>query len=126
MPFEINELLQSFLGELKAIASTKSIIGEPIEIDGKTIIPVIKLKLGLGGGGGSEESGKGQGGGVGGGITVEPVAFIVVKDDDVSIMGTKGAKFEKLVQLVPGLIEKIKAAKEKKAKSEETEEFAEE
>lgn len=119
MAFEINELLQSFLSELKTIASTEAIIGEPIVIDGKNIIPVIKLKLGLGGGGGGDES-QGQGGGFGGGVTVEPVAFIVVKDDDVSIMGTKGAKFEKLVQAVPDLIQKIKAAKsEKKEESNE-------
>ena len=50
MMFE--EVLKAITSELKTFASTSSVVGEPINIDGKTIIPVIKLKLGFGGGSG--------------------------------------------------------------------------
>jgi len=53
MPSNFADVIKSLASELKDIASTESIIGEPITINGKTIIPVIKIKMGFGGDTGS-------------------------------------------------------------------------
>ncbi|MBD3184659.1 sporulation protein [Candidatus Poribacteria bacterium] len=128
MAFNFEEILSSIGNQLKTFGSTESIVGTPIELDGKTIIPVIKMKLGFGIGGGEGDEGGGShgkhgpggtGGGGGGGITVEPAAFITIKGDDISVLSPKGAKFEKLAEAVPGIVTKIvESAHGKGGKSE--------
>ena len=48
MALNIGEVAKNIANELKTFAKTESIVGDPIEIEGKIIIPVIKLKLGFG------------------------------------------------------------------------------
>jgi uncharacterized spore protein YtfJ len=61
----------------KGSADAKMIYGEPIERDGVTIIPVVKLRYGFGGGGGhdGEEGGRGAGG-----MIVRPAGYIELKN----------------------------------------------
>jgi uncharacterized spore protein YtfJ len=120
----VEEVLHNLVTELKDTAKTKTIVGEPIEIAGKTIIPVSKVMMGFGGGYGEDKEQK-QGGGVGagGGVSVNPVALIVVDEAGVSVASlTKGFGFDKIVELVPELIEKVgeasKKFKEEKAEDE--------
>ena len=120
----LEEVLKIITSELKAFASTSSIVGEPINIDGKTIIPVIKVKLGFGGGAGEETGGEskhggGTGAGGGGGVNVEPAAFITVIGDEISVLSPKGSRFEKLAEAVPAIVSKIMEAKEKNTKKAE-------
>jgi uncharacterized spore protein YtfJ len=121
MAFNFETILGSITSELKTMARTESIVGEPITIDGKTIIPVIKMKLGFGAGGGEGDEAPGDknkgpsgtGGGGGGGVNIEPAAFITIIGDEISILSPKGAKFEKLAEAVPGIVSKIIEAKSK-------------
>jgi len=67
-------------------------------------------------------------GGSGAGLTVKPVAFIVIKNDGyvkLLELGAKGGKFDGIIDAVPGLIEKIKGMVGKK-KDEDGEAAAEE
>ena len=116
MEFKPQDLISTIVEELKSMAKTESIVGEPIKVDGKTIIPVIKISMGFGGGGGEDTSDKkgGTGGGGGGGIKVEPVAFIVADEEEVSLLPIKPKSLDKVVEVVPELISKIKSAKEEK------------
>ncbi len=121
------QILKTILDEVRSIAKTETIIGEPINIANNTIIPVCKIWMGFGGGGGEgemqEKKGGGAGGGGGGGVKIDPAAFIVVKGEEVTVMSTKPGKLESLFESVPGLIEKIQEAKEaRKAKRKEEEE----
>ena len=65
----VEETIKEIAGELERIATTKTVVGDPITAAGKTIIPVSKLTMGFGGGGGEgkkeKESGYGGGGGAG-------------------------------------------------------------
>jgi uncharacterized spore protein YtfJ len=122
MAFMVEDILKSIVDELKTFATTKSIVGEPIIVEGKTIIPVIKLKLGFGGGGGEDMSvekknGNGTGGGGGGGVYIEPAAFITVIGDQISVLSPKGNKFEKLAESVPEIVSKIMEMKGKKTEN---------
>ncbi len=77
------EILQS-LKESILTANVKSVYGEPIAAQGKTIIPVAKIAYGYGGGGGTggvgQSSARGEGSGGGGGARAIPVGVIEVSE----------------------------------------------
>ena len=118
---DMNEFVKTVVDELRAVATTKTIIGDPIEIGGKTLIPVISIMVGFGAGGGSgtgdmsgtertKTAGQGQGLGVGGGggARVEPIAFIVIDKDKVEILPTKSSAsaLNKIIDEAPELMDK--------------------
>jgi len=116
----VQELLQQVADDLKEFARTETIFGEPMEVQGNTVIPVCKLMIGYGGGGGEGEGeggdkggGKGSGGGGGGGVKLDPAALIIAKDGEVSVVGvqTKESRLGKLLEMLPEVIEKIQSQK---------------
>lgn len=127
MALNFETILGSITSELKTFARTESVVGEPIEIAGKIIIPVIKIKLGFGAGAGEDVSGAGKhgagaGGGGGGGIGIEPAAFITIVGDEISVLSPKGSRFEKIAESVPGIVAKIMEIKGKSQESSSEEE----
>ena len=113
------------MDKIKEMVATDQIIGQPITTpDGITIIPVCKVSYGFASGG-SDLPTKTQkqvfGGGGGAGITMEPVAFLVVKDGNVRLMQLSSTSntVDKVVDAVPDVIDKVSGfvakAKEKKA-----------
>lgn len=121
MASQPSELFRIILDEIKAIAKTETIMGDPITVGDKTIIPVCKICIGFGGGGGEggeKEKTGGAGAGGGGGVKIDPAAFIVIKGQEVAILGAKPGKLESLFEAIPDLIEKVKEAKEKKKEKE--------
>ncbi len=110
---EIAEMIEQLADDLKSYASTSSIFGEPIELQGATVIPVSKMSVGYGGGGGEGEEGssgdKGGGGGAGGGVKIEPAALVIAKDGDVSVVSIKGegSKLDSLIEMIPEAVEKF-------------------
>ena len=77
-------LLQSLKDSIVGQAGVKTIFGEPISAQGKTIIPIAKLIYGYGGGAGTggvgNSSAQGEGGGGGAGVRAIPVGVIEVSD----------------------------------------------
>lgn len=75
-------MLQSLHENLSSRAQVKSVFGEPISAQGKTVIPVAKIVYGFGAGAGTGGVGdtraRGEGGGGGGGIRAVPVGVIEV------------------------------------------------
>jgi len=118
------QILKTLLDEIKTIAKTETILGEPISIGSNTIIPVCRILIGFGAGGGEgemQEKRGGSGGGGGGGVRVEPAAFIVIRGEEVTVLGTKPGKLEGLFEAVPGIIEKIQQIKAKREEKKEGE-----
>ncbi|MCK4224801.1 MAG: sporulation protein [candidate division Zixibacteria bacterium] len=117
------QILKALLDEIKTIAKTETILGEPINVGNNTIIPVCRILIGFGAGGGEaetkEKKGEAGGGGGGGGVRIEPAAFIVIKGEEVTVLGAKPGKLEGLFEAVPGIIEKIQKAKKTKKEEEE-------
>jgi uncharacterized spore protein YtfJ len=112
----VQELLQQVAQDLKEFARTETIFGEPMEIQGNTVIPVCKLGIGYGGGGGEGEGeggekagGKGSGGGGGGAVKLDPAALVIVKDGEVSVVGiqTKESRLTKILEMLPETIERM-------------------
>lgn len=121
--------------KIHEMTDVNTIIGDPITSpDGTVVIPVSKVSFGFVSGGSDlpMQNAERFAGGSGAGVTVKPVAFIVIKTDgDVKLMelGAKGGKFDGIIDAVPGLIEKVKGMiGKKKGEGEEApaEEAAEE
>lgn len=80
-----SEMLQKLSESLSSTASVKTVFGEPIHFEGKTVVPVAKVAYGFGGGFGSgmKEHGdggrpKGEGGGGGGGVRAYPAGALEI------------------------------------------------
>ncbi len=112
------EVLQAIVGELKHIARSESVVGQPVTVGERTIVPITKLSVGFGAGGaeGSRpEKGSGVGGGGGGGAMIEPIAFLVIDKDRVQLLTTrKHGAVEAVLDAAPDLIASIKNWSEKK------------
>ncbi len=115
----VSEILKDIVGELKEIASSQTVVGEPITIGDRTVVPVVKISVGFGAGGGQGEypnKGGGFGGGGGGAARIEPSAFIIMDKEKISLLSAKPGKLDALVEAVPGLIGKIRDIKGKISK----------
>ena len=82
----LNDVFKTMLGEAERILSTKAVVGEPFEVGGNTIVPLVAVGFGFGGGGGEGEdpkqsSAKGSGLASGAGGGVRPVALVIVDKD---------------------------------------------
>jgi uncharacterized spore protein YtfJ len=100
------------LDKLKNIAQTDTVVGKPIVVEGATLVPVSRVSLGFGlGGAGS----KADMGGSGGGLSVEPIAFIVVQGQETKIVSLSKDKnlVSKVVDLVPDVLALIRKDKDK-------------
>ena len=111
--------------KIREMVDVETIIGDPITAEGVTIIPVSKVSFGFASGGSDlpTQAAEKFAGGSGAGVTVKPVAFIVIKaDGNVSLMelGAKGSPFDGVMEALPGVVEKIKGfMAEKKAQKAE-------
>lgn len=130
-----NEKVQGLMGttmdKVREMADPKAIIGDPIYTpDGTMIIPVSRVTYGFASGGSdlpTKQEKKSFAGGGGAGITMEPVAFLVIKDGAVRVMQVNphAGTVDKLVDTVPDVIDKVtgivKGGKKEKETPQKTE-----
>ncbi|MBA1342598.1 MAG: hypothetical protein C5S52_03265 [ANME-2 cluster archaeon] len=122
----VEDLMKEVVTQLEKMITTRTIVGEPITAAGKTVIPISKVSFGFGSGGGEGKRGEegGFGGGGGGGAKIEPVAFLVISEEEVKLVGMKGKglDIEKIIEAVPELVDKVKSLKGKKKPEESADE----
>lgn len=125
MNHPLPDMMGTTMQKLREMVDVNTIIGDPIETpDGVTILPVSKVKIGYAGGG-SDFATKNYpanrdnafGGGSGAGITMTPVAFLIIKGESVRLLPiaepASGA-VDRLVEMLPDLIEQVSALVKKK------------
>jgi len=91
---DLENLFGKAVGEIERMLNTKTVVGEPITVDGNTLIPLVSVGFGFGVGGGEgndPKKGAGTGGGTGAGGGVKPVALVIVSKDGVRVEPIKGA-----------------------------------
>ena len=144
----MSEVIKETIDKVKSLADTKTVIGEPMTlIEGVTIIPVSRVSVGAGIGGGEYGTKKDRkkadaekvitdnfGGGGGTGITVTPVAFLVVTADgeakllnigentgyaSAAILGAVNG-IDAALDKAPDIIDKVKGLFGKKKKAVKT------
>lgn len=115
----IENLMKSTMENIHNMVDVNTIIGDPIETkDGSYIIPISKVSFGFASGG-SEFSNRSFdkeepqkypfGGGSGAGVTVKPVAFLVVRADSVRLLPVEAdTTYDRIVDTVPQVIDMIK------------------
>ena len=122
------ELIAETAEKLRNLINAQSVIGAPIDLGNKTLIPITKFGLGFGAGGGKGAEG---GSGAGGGGGIEPVAVIISHKD---IQGPEGVQIFSLKRdnaiaqvitalgesLVPQVIDLIKKNDGKKPVNQDT------
>ena len=113
--FSISANINNIFEKLESFVKTNTVVGEPMNVGDTTIIPFIDICFGLGtgGGGGTDDKGsKGTGGGAGSGAKISPTAILVIKGDRIEILPIKKAgSLEKLIDMVPDLVKKVKEQK---------------
>lgn len=121
MSHPIEGILGVSMKNIHEMVDVNTIIGDPIIREETTIIPISKVSFGFASGGSDlpTQAAEKFAGGAGAGVTVKPVAFIVIKSDgDVKLLelGGKGSPIDGVMESLPGIIDKIKnSIAEKKA-----------
>jgi uncharacterized spore protein YtfJ len=121
----VNENVTLLFEKLREFLTSKTVIGEPMTLGDTTLIPVINVQFGLGAGGGDGTDSKGNGGvggGAGIGAKVAPTAIIVIKGEKIEILPIKKSSgLEKLIEMVPDIVDKVNVNAEKKENNEDNE-----
>ncbi len=119
----IGEFTTSALNSLRSLVDVNTIIGDPITVaDGVVILPVSKVSFGYASGG-SDLPAKTTdlfGGATGGGVTIQPLAFLVITKDGVELLQLQTAENtgDRIVNAVPGLVDKLLSLVKKDKKQE--------
>ena len=117
MEMNFEELLGKITEFIQSEAKTETVIGSQFELGTFTCVPVMRVGLGFGSGGGTgnaPKSGKGEGGGAGAGMGLEPIGFLVTKDDQISFIEVGKSKgISAAFERVPDLLEKMLANSDK-------------
>jgi len=109
----LGEVLDTSLEKLKKLVDVNTIIGDAITTpDGTTIIPVSKVSFGFATGGSELPTSKPTtpfGGGSGGGVTIQPLAFLVISNGNVKLlqMQTADNTADRIVNMMPGMVDKV-------------------
>jgi len=113
----VNDTISSLLTDLKHIAKSETVFGEPFITGKTTIIPVSRISCGFAAAGSGKKEGSA---GTGGGVQIIPVALItIVGDSNVkvhSIDPTDNNLGLKFLGLAPDIIEKVLKSKKKDVK----------
>ena len=110
---EVAKLLKNSAEEMGRLLSAKTVVGEPLTVDGNTIVPLLSIGFGFGAGGGSGKGKSdgddgGTGGGTGGGGGVKPIAVIIIDKDGVRVEPVSGppSSFEKVGAAIGAALQK--------------------
>lgn len=130
----IQGLMTTAMESLKEMIDVNTIIGDPVETpDGSVILTVSKVGFGFAAGGsefkldGSQSKGQGQdqgqgqpklpfGGGSGGGVSITPIAFLIVNSHGVKMLHLDESThlYEKILEMAPQAVDKIQQMFSKK------------
>lgn len=130
MNHPLSDMLTSSMGKLRDMIDVNTVIGSPIAAGDVTIIPVTKVSIGYAAGG-SDYATKNYppnrdnafGGGTGGSIKVTPVAFLIVRGENVRMLPVAepaSTSMDRLIEQLPDLIDKAESLlKQKRLAKEE-------
>lgn len=107
-------ILATAIDKIKDMVDCQTIIGDPIDAgDGIKVIPISKVTYGFASGGSdfpTKTSKELFGGGGGAGVTIQPVAFLVINNGEVSVKyiceGSESSA-ERIIGMVPDLVNKV-------------------
>lgn len=120
MNHPLNEMITSSMAKIKDMIDVNTVIGDPITTpDGVMLIPITKVSVGYGGGG-SDFATKNYpanrdnafGGGAGAGVTITPMAFVVIRGESVRMLPIAepaSTSVDRIVEMVPDILDRVEA-----------------
>ena len=116
---ELENLMRSTMENLRDMIDVNTVVGDVVELqDGGCIIPISKVTLGFASGGSefgehvavrNGDENYPFGGGSGAGVSVKPIAFLIVKDGMVRLQPVDyDNTVDRLVDSIPQVIELVK------------------
>ena len=126
----VNKIMENTLEKMREMVDVSTIIGEPMVTGDTTLIPVSKVSYGFTSGGTdlpSKQNAELFGGGGGGGITISPVAFIVIQNDKVRMMQIDNytSSADRAIAMIPELVDQVSKLLSSKNAENKAEEKAE-
>ncbi|MCI5704626.1 MAG: GerW family sporulation protein [Oscillospiraceae bacterium] len=129
----LNDLMSATMEKIRAMVDVNAVVGQPIQTGEVTIIPVSKVSFGFASGG-SDFAGKNQkpeaensfGGGSGAGVNINPIAFLVVRGDNVRLLYVAppiDGAVDRVVDMVPELVDKVTGFIEKQQEKKDNADF---
>ncbi len=118
-------ILGTTIEKIRDLVDVSTIIGDPMYLEGGiTIIPISKVTYGFASGGSdfpSKTNAQLFGGGGGAGVTITPVAFLIVSDGEVTLkhITAYDNAAERVVNLVPEMFDKVTSVVNKTMKKKE-------
>lgn len=116
MKGNINEMIDVMMNSIKDVVKVSTVVGDAVNApDGSVIIPVTKVSCGFGATGveiPTKSAIKEEypfGGGSGGGLSIEPMGFMVLKEGNVRVvpMTADQSTVEKIIDMVPPMVDKL-------------------
>ena len=112
----VDNLMKSTMENLKDMIDVNTVIGDAVETkDGGYIIPISRVSFGFASGGSEfshsdvHEGKYPFGGGAGAGVSVKPVAFLVVKEDKIRLLPMDADNtYDRIVDTVPQILDMVK------------------
>lgn len=112
----VENLMRSTMENLRGMIDVNTVIGDAVETrDGTYIIPISKVSFGFASGGSEFNQGKVNidnddklpfGGGSGAGVTVKPVAFLVLKENSIRLLPVDHDNtYDRIVDTIPQLLD---------------------
>ena len=111
---QINEIMEGAISKIKTFLDTSTVVGIPFETkEGSLLIPLTKVSVGFVAGGGEYGENKKSdkipmAGGSGGGICVQPIGFLSIKNDVYKLIRIdEKSKYDKLLDSIPDILSNV-------------------
>lgn len=123
----IQGLMKTTMDNIKEMIDVNTIVGDAVETpDGSVIMPISRVSFGFAAGGAEYDSNSKSskdenestkfpfGGGSGAGVSVQPVAFLVVGNNQIKLLPVNYSNvIDRIVDLVPNMIDNIEKVSKK-------------
>ncbi len=108
----LKDNFDALFGKMENFVSTKTVVGDPIKVGEITLLPIIEVAVGVGAGASESADRKGKDSGAGGlGAKITPSAVLVINGTDVSMINIKNQDaVNKLIDMAPGVVNKLNFA----------------
>lgn len=122
----IEGMMEKTIEKIKQMVDSNTVVGSAINCADTVIIPISKISYGFASGG-SDLPTKTQkelfGGGAGAGVTVDPVAFIIVSNGETKLLQIDPlhSSADRIISMIPDLLDKAKNFRKKDIKTEKSE-----
>ena len=118
-----NSVMTSLLKGVDSVLSTKTVVGEPINVGDTILVPLVDVSFGLGAGAGNQDKKSSGGGGVGG--KMSPSAILVIQNGKTKLVNIKQQDgLTKILDMVPDLVDKFTHKNDDMISDEEAKEAA--